>query len=488
MRQMTTELKVGIFIILAVLVLAYMTMRVGDYRIRQKDGYRLISTFDNVAGLDVKSAVKMAGVDAGKVEKIELVGGRARVTIRVRPNVVVHTDGQAMVRATGMLGDKYLELTPGTPDAPAAKDGAELKPAEKIVDFERLLAVFTDVGDDLKGVTRTLNEVLGTKEGKEDLRAIVTNLRNLSKNIDTLVLQNKDAVKNTIENLEAVSGTVKDDWPALSKDLRDASSSLRAILDENRGPAKDAVANIKRASEKLDDVLASVDRIAKKVDKGEGTIGKLMTDDKLYTQVTNAADGINRYISRTERFRTFVTFRGEYQHQDQDTKGYFGLALQPRDDKSYIFEVIKDPKGKRTETTTTTTRTDGGTTTTDTMKEVKFEDKLAFTAQFGRRWGPLALRIGLTESEFGLGGDAYLLKDDLRLSVDAWRFSSDEADNKRVHMKAAASYSMFKYLFATVGWDNFLNRKRDNFFVGGGVRFEDEDLKYILGTVPIPKQ
>ena len=86
MRQMTTELKVGIFTILAVLVLAYMTMRVGDYRIRQKDGYRLISTFDNVAGLDVKSAVKMAGVDAGKVEKIELVGGRARGTIRVRPS------------------------------------------------------------------------------------------------------------------------------------------------------------------------------------------------------------------------------------------------------------------------------------------------------------------------------------------------------------------------------------------------------------------
>ena len=47
---------------------------------------------------------------------------------------------------------------------------------------------------------------------------------------------------------------------------------------------------------------------------------------------------------------------------------------------------------------------------------------------------------------------------------------------------------MFKYLFATVGWDNFLNRKRDNFFVGGGVRFEDEDLKYIIGTVPIPRQ
>ena len=146
----------------------------------------------------------------------------------------------------------------------------------------------------------------------------------------------------------------------LSKDLRDASSSLRAILDEEPGPAKDAVANIKRASEKLDDVLASVDRIAKKVDKGEGTIGKLMTDDKLYTQVTNAADGINRYISRTERFRTFVTFRGEYQHQDQDTKGYFGFAPAAGRQVVHLPEVIKDPKGKRTEATTTTTRTDGG--------------------------------------------------------------------------------------------------------------------------------
>ena len=83
-----------------------------------------------------------------------------------------------------------------------------------------------------------------------------------------------------------------------------------------------------------------------------------MTDDKLYTQVTNAADGINRYISRTERFRTFVTFRGEYQHQDQDTKGYFGLALQPRRQVVHL-RGHQGPQGKRTETTTTTTRTDG---------------------------------------------------------------------------------------------------------------------------------
>jgi phospholipid/cholesterol/gamma-HCH transport system substrate-binding protein len=239
------------------------------------------------------------------------------------------------------------------------------------------------------------------------------------------------------------------------------------------------VDSLKVASNKAESTMDSIDSVVKRMDRGEGTIGKLMTDDKLYTSLNKAAD----YVTRADRFRFIFDFRGEYMMKDSNTKGYFGVTLQPSKEKFYLLQLVNDPRGKIT-VTDTILKQDSVTTT---VKEEKIEDKLKFSAQIGRRYKDLAGRIGFFENTFGMGGDYFLLDDNGKISIEAWDFNSKEPGNTKAHLKVSLGYTLFKYIFLTGGYDNFLNKDRRQFFVGGGLRFEDEDLKYLLGIVSLPK-
>ena len=76
-----------------------------------------------------------------------------------------------------------------------------------------------------------------------------------------------------------------------------------------------------------------------------------------------------------------------------------------------------------------------------------FEDKFKFSLEFAKRWGNLALRLGLIESTGGVGADYYALDDRIKFSVDAWNSNSKEPDNEKTHLKATASYGLGKTFY-----------------------------------------
>ncbi|MBI3755985.1 MAG: MCE family protein, partial [Deltaproteobacteria bacterium] len=184
---------------------------------------------------------------------------------------------------------------------------------------------------------------------------------------------------------------------------------------------------------------------------------------------------INSYLGKVESFKTFVGYRGEYLFDASDTKSYISLKLQPKTDKYYLVEIVDDPRGKRrTETTETTV---GGTTTA--TKEVKTSDSLKFSLQVAKRFKDLTLRGGIIESTGGAGMDYYMFKDRLRFTFEAFDF-----DKKRnPHLKAGLTFDLNKYFFITGGYDDFVSKlKLASPYVGIGLHFEDEDIKYILSS------
>jgi phospholipid/cholesterol/gamma-HCH transport system substrate-binding protein len=196
--------------------------------------------------------------------------------------------------------------------------------------------------------------------------------------------------------------------------------------------------------------------------------------------VNKAAEGVERTISAVERFRTFVTFQTEYLTRSQDGKGYFYVTFQPKPDKYYILGVVGDPLGRVTEKETIRTTSSG----TTRVKKQEIEKKIEFTAQFAKRFDDLALRIGLTENTFGFGGDYFFNNDRGKITADAWDFSNDEEGAKNPHIKIGIDYFLFKNLFVSAGADNILSEKWRGGYAGVGLRFEDEDLKYLFGTLP----
>jgi len=474
MAKLSAEAKVGLLVIVGSITLLFMTFIVGKYQFGETKGYTLSALFDSVAGLDEKSAVRMAGVKIGTVERVELSDSRAKVILRIDPDVQIKRGSEATIKTMGLLGDKFVDLVPperrtdapeGSVPGAAGKPGF-LQPDETIQatvspsDIDKLVNQLSGIAGDIKEVTGSLRQVLGTEAGARSMEDILHDLR------------------DTMANIKEFSSTLQGDGSELVMRLNELAGSLNAVVGENRDNLKVSMENIREASRNAELALASIESVARKVDRGEGTLGKLISDDSVYNNIDSAAKGISDYTGRIDRMQTVVGFRTEYMFPK--SKSYFSLELKPKKDKYYIFEMTNDPYGRYARTTITTTP--GSSVTTET-----YEDRFKFSLMFAKRWGDAALRVGLIESTGGIGGDYFLFSDKMKVSVDAWNFNSKEQDNTNAHMKATASYMLGNTLFVNGGIDNFMNSKRSAPFVGVGLRFNDEDLKYLIGSVPIPK-
>jgi phospholipid/cholesterol/gamma-HCH transport system substrate-binding protein len=237
--------------------------------------------------------------------------------------------------------------------------------------------------------------------------------------------------------------------------------------------------NVREASKNAELALASIENTARKIDRGEGTLGKLVSDESMYNSVDSAAKGISDYTTRVARLKMSLGFRSEYMFPE--FKNYFTLELKPRMDQYYILELVSDPFGKFSQTTTTTTPP-GNTFVTNT-----YENKLKYSIEFVKRFGNLAFRMGLIESTGGVGADYFALDDRIKFTLEAFNSNSGDPKNQRSHMKAMVNYNLSKVLYIGAGYDNFLNSNLATPFVGIGLRFSDDDLKYYMGSVPMPR-
>lgn len=486
----STELKVGIFALVVLAILTFMTFKVGGLEWTKKRGHIVYVVFSNTAGLDEKTRVKVAGVEAGVVQAIELFEGRARVRVMLDPKVKLYSDASASIRSAGLLGDKYLDIRLGTPQAGAMQDGGTITNVSDMVDIDDLARNLITVSQNFSKLAESLNSVLGTDDAKKSLSETIVNLREVSASLNQTIKVNDQKLRSVLDNINTLTASInslvdKNSGPlsASISDLREFSSSMKTggpeLIDNLNRAAKDLRAMVDENRPGIKSTIDSIGNIAQKVDKGEGSLGRLVKDDSLYNSLSKAAEGINKTISSVDRFRTYISFQAEYLTRDRDGKAYFDITLQPSQDKYYILGVSGGPE-RIVRTTRTTTTPPGSIILEDETKKPEYR----FSAQFAKRFDNTAFRIGLFESTFGAGADYFFNNDKGRITAEAWDFQKNEESAKHPHVKAGASYYIFRNLFLTAGGDNLMNRKMRGGYVGMGVRFEDDDFKYLLGTLP----
>ena len=493
MFSVSSEAKVGLFVLAGLIILGYMSFQVGKHTLGLKQGYTLEVVFDNAAGLDQDASVQIAGVEVGRVEAITLKDGRALVRLRIASNVKLEKDAIASIKTHGILGEKYVELHPGTHGADYLASGEQISRTERQADIDKLLNQLGMIADDVRGVTSSLNRVLAGQAGEEAITSILTNTKDLTRNLDHVIVSNEAALRAALENTRELTGNlnrvvtqndekvgqVLDTLKSASREMEKSFSALSEITGGvNRGEGTlGQLIKDKTTAEKLNKTLASLEEVTQKINEGRGSIGKLVNDDETVRNINEGLTGLNRYVNKAEQFRTFLSYRGEYLFDKSDAKSYLDLRIQPKEDKFYILGIVSDPRGRRTTRDVTT----GGVTT---RTEEFDRDGILFNAQIGKRYKDLVLRGGLLESTGGFGMDYLALNDKLKLSFEAFDFGSD----RRAHLKAGAEYQIFKHLYLSAGWDDFISNQ-DNRSVYGGfaIRFEDDDLKYMLTTTPIPK-
>jgi phospholipid/cholesterol/gamma-HCH transport system substrate-binding protein len=497
MTRLSTEAKVGFFVVLGILILAYMSMKVGKLPYGPDEGYEIFGRFDSAEGLVTGVPVEIAGVDVGQVKDITLDHGKAKVTLQIDSSIELGNDVVAAIRTKGVLGDKYVELIPGDPGAPLLKEGEAIGRTISPPNLDSLLKQLASVGEDIKKLTGTFTGVLGNEEGQGSLKLIVDNLKELTIVLNETIQKNRDNINRTLGNLSVFSQDLKNissgnkdalgdiivNFQKASVQLREAIATISLITDKiNRGEGTlGRLVHDDATVETMNETLVALKDIADKINRGEGTVGRLIQEEETVENLNATLASINEYLEKEQRFQTYVDYRGEYLLDENDVKSYLSLRIQPQEDKYYLLGIVDDPAGK--ETTTIFTDTENGVTTTRTVNEIE-KDEIKFSAQIAKRYYDLVLRGGIFESTGGIGADYYFFDDRLMFSLEAFDFD----DDGEAHLKFKADFTPFRFLYVTGGFDNFIsNEGKESVFVGLGLSFSDQDLKTLLSGAPIPK-
>lgn len=319
MGKLKTEVKVGIFVVLGIIFLTYMTVNIEKIQVTGEKGYNVYVSLDTAQGLVKNSTAKTAGVEIGRITDISLTDKKAKLTINLPHHIKLRKDAKAYVKMESLLGEKFLEIDPGSISAPEIKPGEEIQQGAPPPDMDKLIGQLNSIASDIKSITLPISEAIGGKDGKESIKSIVDNIREASTSFNHIMKNNDDKIDRIMTNMEKFTR----DLPAISKDTRNLVANLNDIskkVETGEGTigklvnddaiyreAKDAITI---ARETLD----TVSKISKKIEEGEGTLGKLITDANAYDKMmdtltdlkatfTNAKDVLNNLNRMAEDIR-----------------------------------------------------------------------------------------------------------------------------------------------------------------------------------------
>ena len=488
-------IKIGVFATLCFVILAVLIWQIEDWNPFKPEGRHVDAMFDSVAGLDNKASVRVAGVRVGEVDGVGLDGNRARVTIRLDQPLPLTVGTMARVANLGLLGEKYIEIVPGPADAPLLPPDAVL-PGVTPPSIDDAMAKLSDIGESIQQVTGAL----AGEDFGGNINLLVKDILLTSAEIRALVAENRANVGSTIRNFDQVGATLATELPRLADQMDRALNQISTLVEENRGNVSASTGNIRELTTKLQTSADNLNEISGKLARGEGTLGKLINEDQAYDEVITTLDSIqggvetlSGTIGAVNKFKIDLDLQGylregvgtagiRQEEEDSESVTSFRLDIDPQDGKRlYRAGLVSSPYGKRREKTETVTVTgpDGIPMTTTTTKVTR-ERTYAATGLFGYRT-PQDLRLwaGIIESTGGAQVEypLPLLDRKLWLSMEAFDFS--RANDLSPRLRLMGRYQFHPNLYLIGGYDDIL--EEDSIFLGGGIRWTDENIKVLLG-------
>ncbi|NIS60396.1 MAG: MCE family protein [Proteobacteria bacterium] len=307
MKRMGTETKVGIFVLLGIIALVYMAVRVGKFQLGKEAGYRVYILFDSAAGVVRNSPVRIAGVHVGKVERISLEMGKAKVALRIPPGVHLYEDARAYLRSEGLLGERYIDIFPGSEEKPRLKEEGLIQQGAPPVSIEQVLSRLSGIGEDFEAVLQPLGQLLKGID-PEKVRHLVSNFETLSRDFPHLMVDARETLRNIrnisakVERGEGILGKLISDDEAY-RDAGGTIVALKEIVEKvQRGEGTlGKLINDEEVYQGMRETLVVLRDVAEKVQRGEGTLGKLVNDDEAYQDVRKTLVAMRDVAEKVQR-------------------------------------------------------------------------------------------------------------------------------------------------------------------------------------------
>ena len=276
------ETKLGIFFALAVIAIFIILESLGGFAFFKR-GYHVQAQFKNVQELKVGDPVKMAGVPIGKVDGIALTNSMVLVRMNLNRNAEVKDNSKASIRFTGLMGQNYVNLEFGEPGAKRATDDSVLQTEEQ-PDLNAIMTKLDHVAGNVENLTKSfsgdaIDNLLGPltaflKENRSNLTATIGN------------------IKITTDNIVAGKGTV-------GRLINEDTLYVSALSTVSN--LQSTAADIQGAANEAKTLLINANKVVTQVNAGQGTLGKLVKDDKLYNETTESMTNLKEILQKVNR-------------------------------------------------------------------------------------------------------------------------------------------------------------------------------------------
>lgn len=483
---MSQAVKLGIFAIVVLVLLGYMVLKIEDVSLFGGPERSVVAVFESVAGLDDKASVRIAGVRVGRVDGIELADRKARVNLIFEEDVPLTEGTVARIANMGLLGDKYVVLEPGPEGAPALPDGAVI-PGYTPPTFDEALAKFNQVGDTLGGIA-----------ADGDIGRLIDNLAAVAEEIRYLVQANRDQVSATVANVEAFSATLARELPAITSQVEGVLvrmdrtlAQLEGVVGESRPDVEATAANLRRLTEDARTSVENLNDVTGRLARGEGSLGKLLTSDEAHDELVSALGSVESGVETLtgalggiQKIQLQLGLESYWLESVEESRSAFTVDIDPQSGKLYRVGVVDTPFGKEeTKTRRTTVTLPDGTTETTTTETFERTEDVQLTGLFGfRLFEDSRFWAGIIESSGGVQVEHPLFGRKLWLSLEAFDFNRE--GDLEPHLRLSGRYRLTDMIYLRAGYDDFLEGERDSLFLGGGLSWRDDDLKYLLGSLP----
>ena len=503
MKSLSAALKVGITSLL-ILTLGFFSFRFVYKGMGREKGPVVWALFRDATGLVDKSRVQVAGLIIGEIFERRLQGNFARVSIRLRPSTELWSNAVIYKKSASLLGEFYLEIDPGTPESPDPLSGQMTK-NQRLKDGDQVINVVEAIttSDILYQVNETLPVV---RDILRDVQRITQGpMQDIAREVQTGVSKNSDAINKLLQHLDQIAldvrgvtaGQGRQDLERSLANVRQITENIRELVGTGEGEVKATGDKLRKnldslqgAVEKLNGTLTNTEAITGDLRKGKGTIGRLLVDDTIASNVEQATNDLGDIVRTIGQLQTIVGLRAEYYIQSNEFKNVVELRLQTRADKYYQVELIDDPRPSRQVLRQFVTTDDPSKPLSTTTDTVTFARQFKVSFQFAKRlfidpkWFILTLRYGIKESTGGFGADFDLFRERLTIKADVFDFRSNVWPRLRIY----STLQFYRNMFVLAGVDDIINNRAPggygstgrDYYVGAQLMFNDEDLKALL--------
>ena len=472
--SLSTRMKVGMFTLLSLGLIGVTTVLVNDKPFWYRPCQLVRISVEDATGLKSKSPVRSLGLEIGYLSTIELSETHVTLGICLTAPIEVLPSTRAYIRGEGFLGDKFVELKPvrytGEPKQVTERPSSAwdlLFPSAYAADAPAAAPAPAEGAPKPAPAPAPARRARGGREipvgeSNQDVQALVGRVDELVNEMTSLTNNLRQAI-----NPEELRSTMRQ----LNRTLENASKTLSPESGLNQ--------TAQRTLAKLEDAVEQIRDMMTRINKGEGSIGKLINDPLYAEEIHTAIQNINKLLTKVGDVRFVVNIGAERLTIYDGSRAWFQLGIWPKKDRYYLLGVSFDPRGRLTQLTTTTTS--GGQITKTEVTQVE-QTGILLTGMLGKVFfGRLDVSVGALHGD-GTGSAAIYLgptgnEDRLELRTDIYSRGAGNPLNARVGLTVHPLLSM--YLRAGVESVRTVNEQLP-LFLGAGVSFDDEDIKLLF--------